>query len=125
MLEVLHTPVTVLHVLAAALLILIILIQPGKSGGLTAALGGAGSQQVFGGRGAGTFLTKGTWILATTFFVTSMVLAYISTSTDTSISLKGKAAPAAPAPEPAKNAEKAPEAPAPAAPAPEAPALPQ
>jgi preprotein translocase subunit SecG len=66
-------------------LILIILIQPGKSGGLTAALGGSGSQQVFGGRGAGNFLTRGTWILASTFFVTSMVLAYLSSSTDESI----------------------------------------
>jgi len=121
MLEVLHTPFTVLHVLTAVLLILLILIQPGKSGGLTAALGGAGSQQVFGGRGAGTFLTKGTWILAATFFTTSMVLAYISTSTDTSISLKSdKAAPAAPA----KAPEPAAPAPAPA-PAPEPPAQPQ
>jgi len=85
MLEILETPITGLHIFCAVVLILIILIQPGKSGGLTAALGGAGSQQVFGGRGAGNFLTKGTWILATTFFVTSMVLAYISSSTDESI----------------------------------------
>lgn len=85
MLEILETPLTGLHVFAAVILILIILIQPGKSGGLTAALGGAGTQQVFGGRGAGNFLTRGTWILATTFFVTSMVLAYISSSTDESI----------------------------------------
>src|SRR5438128_1883652 len=85
MLEILETPLTALHVFAAVILILIILIQPGKSGGLTAALGGAGTQQVFGGRGAGNFLTRGTWILATTFFVTSMVLAYLSSSTDDSI----------------------------------------
>src|SRR5258706_12631518 len=85
MLEILETPLTALHVFAAVVLILISLIQPGKSGGLTAALGGSGSQQVFGGRGAGNFLTRGTWILASTFFVTSMVLAYISSSTDDSI----------------------------------------
>src|ERR1041384_4018216 len=85
MLEILETPLTGLHVFSAFMLILIILIQPGKSGGLTAALGGAGTQQVFGGRGAGNFLTRGTWILATTFFVTSIVLAYLSSSTDDSI----------------------------------------
>jgi preprotein translocase subunit SecG len=85
MLEILETPLTALHVFAAVMLILIILIQPGKSGGLTAALGGAGTQQVFGGRGAGNFLSRGTWALATTFFVTSVVLAYISSSTDDSI----------------------------------------
>src|SRR5262245_60246528 len=90
MLEILETPITGLHVFAAVVLILIILIQPGKSGGLTAALGGSGSQQVFAGRGAGTFLTRGTWILATTFFLTSMVLAYISSSTDQSIRDKSR-----------------------------------
>ncbi|HVW28125.1 MAG TPA: preprotein translocase subunit SecG [Polyangiaceae bacterium] len=100
MLEILETPLTVIHVFAAAVLILIILIQPGKSGGLTAALGGAGTQQVFGGRGAGNFLTRGTWILAATFFLTSVVLAYISSSTDDSISDKRghKTHHAAPAP---------------------------
>jgi preprotein translocase subunit SecG len=85
MLEILETPITALHIFAAGILVLIILIQPGKSGGLTAALGGAGTQQVFGGRGAGNFLTRGTWILATTFFLTSIVLAYVSSSTDDSI----------------------------------------
>jgi len=85
MLEILETPITGLHIFSAVILILIILIQPGKSGGLTAALGGSGSQQVFGGRGAGNFLTRGTWILASTFFVTSVVLAYLSSSTDESI----------------------------------------
>jgi preprotein translocase subunit SecG len=100
MLEILETPITVVHVFAAAVLILIILIQPGKSGGLTAALGGAGTQQVFGGRGAGNFLSRGTWILAGTFFLTSVVLAYTSSSTDDSISAKRghKTHHAAPAP---------------------------
>ncbi|HEX4340561.1 MAG TPA: preprotein translocase subunit SecG [Polyangiaceae bacterium] len=88
MLEILETPVTALHIFAASILILIILIQPGKSGGLTAALGGAGTQQVFGGRGAGNFLSRGTWVLAGTFFMTSIVLAYMSSSTDDSISDK-------------------------------------
>lgn len=82
MLELVQTPTTVLHVLVCLFLVLVILIQPGKSGGLGAALGGAGAQQVFGGRGAGTFLSKVTWGCAVTFFLTSMTLAYMSSSGD-------------------------------------------
>jgi preprotein translocase subunit SecG len=112
MLEILETPLTGLHVFSAIVLILIILIQPGKSGGLTAALGGSGSQQVFGGRGAGNFLTRGTWVLATTFFMTSMILAYTSSSTDDSIREKKaahhKAAASPPAAEPAKKPAEGP-----------------
>lgn len=85
MLELFETPLTVLHILVCFFLILVVLIQPGKSGGLGAALGGAGAQQVFGGRGAGNFLSRATWICASTFFVTSMVLAYISSSADDSL----------------------------------------
>src|SRR5690348_6942595 len=85
MLELFETPLTVLHIFVCLFLILVVLIQPGKSGGLGAALGGAGAQQVFGGRGAGNFLSRATWICASTFFITSMVLAYISSSADDSL----------------------------------------
>ena len=85
MLEILETPLTALHVFAAVVLILIILIQPGKSGGLTAALGGSGSQQVFGGRGAGNFMTRLTWGCAMVFILTSVSLAYISSAGDRSL----------------------------------------
>ena len=84
MAELLHTPFTVLHIMACAFLILVILIQPGKSGGL-GALGGGGAQQVFGGSGAGNFLTKTTWATAGIFFFTSISLAYLSSSTDESM----------------------------------------
>lgn len=84
MAEYLHTPFTVLHIMACAFLILVILIQPGKSGGL-GALGGGGAQQVFGGSGAGNFLTKTTWTTAAIFFLTSISLAYLSSSTDESM----------------------------------------
>jgi len=84
MADFLHTPFTVLHIIACAFLILVILIQPGKSGGL-GALGGGGAQQVFGGSGAGNFLTKTTWVTAGIFFFTSISLAYLSSSTDESM----------------------------------------
>ena len=91
MAEIIHTPLTVIHILACTFLMLVVLIQPGKSGGL-GALGGAGAQQVFGGRGAGNFLTKTTWATAGIFFATSMTLAYLSSSADESLQRKSKLA---------------------------------
>ena len=87
MAEIIHTPLTVIHVLACMFLILVILIQPGKSGGM-GIFGSAGAQQVFGGRGAGNFLTKTTWATATIFFVSSITLAYLSSSSDEALQKK-------------------------------------
>ncbi len=87
MAEILHTPLTVMHIIACMFLILVILIQPGKSGGM-GIFGSAGAQQVFGGRGAGNFLTKTTWATATVFFLTSVSLAYLSSSSDEALQKK-------------------------------------
>jgi preprotein translocase subunit SecG len=121
MLDLLHTPLVVLHVFVCLTLMLVVLIQPGKSGGLGAALGGAGAQQIFGGRGAGNFLTRTTWIAASVFFLTSVTLAYLSTSTGDSLEELGKAQASAPAPEPAAP-PAAPSSTPPAGSAPSAPA---
>jgi preprotein translocase subunit SecG len=83
-LEQFQTFLIVVHVLVCALLITVVLLQPGKSGGI-AALGSAGVQQLFGGRGAGNVLTRVTWICLTTFFLTSVTLAYLSSSTGDSL----------------------------------------
>jgi preprotein translocase subunit SecG len=91
MVEVIHTPLVVVHVIACIFLMLIVLIQPGKSGGL-GAFTGAGAQQVFGGRGAGNFLTRTTWATATIFFSTSITLAYLSSSADESLQQRANAA---------------------------------
>lgn len=125
MLDLLHTPLTVLHVFVCLMLMLVVLIQPGKSGGLGAALGGAGAQQIFGGRGAGNFLTRTTWIAASIFFLTSVTLAYLSTSTGDSLEdlantpIAPASEPATPAPAPSTPpAGAAPTAPTPAGDAP-------
>jgi preprotein translocase subunit SecG len=89
MTEIIHTPLTVLHVVACVFLILVILIQPGKSGGM-GVFGAAGAQQVFGGRGAGNFLTKTTWATAAVFFSTSITLAYLSSSSDETLAEKAR-----------------------------------
>ena len=78
-LESLETPLDILHWAACLILITVILIQPGRAGGL-GGMGGGGAQQVFGGGGSGNALAKMTWITAGIFFFTSMTLAYISSS---------------------------------------------
>jgi preprotein translocase subunit SecG len=70
---------TTLHVVFCLFLILVILLQTGKGGGMGSAFGG-GSSTVFGPRGPGSFIAKLTGIVAAMFMVTSMVLAYISSS---------------------------------------------
>jgi preprotein translocase subunit SecG len=132
MLELFHTPITVLHVVVCFMVMLVVLIQPGKSGGLGAALGGAGAQQIFGGRGAGNFLTRTTWIAASVFFITSITLAYISTSTGDSLQKVGAArnrdssesAPAQPPPAEPAPTDTAPAGAAAPAPVPVEPAAP-
>lgn len=75
-----HVLLTILHVSVCAFLILVILLQQGRGGGMGAAFGGA-SQQVFGGAGAGNFLTKITEGAAFTFMFTSVLLAGLSSQT--------------------------------------------
>ena len=76
----LQTFVNVLHVLVCVFLILVVLLQQGKGGGL-GAMSGA-TAQVFGGRGAGNFMTRLTTICAVIFMGTSISLAFISSSGD-------------------------------------------
>ncbi len=66
-----------IHTLIAAILIVLILIQRGKGAEIGAAFGSGASQTVFGARGAASFLTRTTALLATAFFATSLGLAYL------------------------------------------------
>ncbi len=72
-----QTLITIIHVITCILLILVVLLQSGKGGGLSSTFGGA-SSAVFGGRGAGDFMTRVTSGAAMVFFVTSFTLATIS-----------------------------------------------
>lgn len=65
------------HILIGICLISIILIQRSKGSDMGAAFGGGASDTVFGARGAATFLSRTTAILATLFFASSLVLAYL------------------------------------------------
>jgi len=89
------TLVTIVHIFVSVVLVLVILLQAGKSGGMGAAFGG-GSQTVFGGRGAQTFLGKVTSACAAIFMLTSVTLAVLSSRTGSVV----KAAPPPQAPVP-------------------------
>ena len=73
------TLLIILHIVACAVLILIVLLQSGKAGDLASAFGGSSSQTAFGVRSAATVLTKGTTICAITFMVTSLGLGILFT----------------------------------------------
>jgi preprotein translocase subunit SecG len=68
-------------VLVCLFLILVVLLQAGRGGGMGSAFGGS-SQSVFGGAGAGNFLTRLTVIRAALFMVLSATLAFLSSSSD-------------------------------------------
>ena len=71
-----QTILTVFHLFLAIGLIGLILIQHGRGADAGAAFGSGASATVFGARGSGSFLSRTTAILATLFFVTSVVMAY-------------------------------------------------
>ena len=100
--------VTVLHVILCALMIFVILLQPGKDAGMGAALGGGAATSAFGGRGAVTFLTKLTAICAALFFLTSLSLSFVGLKTSVVTGAPADAPPSVPAP--AASTEAAPPA---------------
>jgi len=81
-----------LHIIVCVALIMIVLLQTGKGSDMGAAFGGGSSQTLFGSSGASTFLTKSTTLVAVAFMLTSLGLAYIST-TKTGKSIMQNAAP--------------------------------
>jgi preprotein translocase subunit SecG len=78
----LTTLLDIVHIFVCAFLMLVVLLQQGKGSGMGAAFGGGATQQVFGGRGAGNILTRATAVCAGIFMLTSVSLAYVSSSGD-------------------------------------------
>jgi preprotein translocase subunit SecG len=69
---------TVVQILVAVGLIALVLLQQGKGADAGAAFGSGGSGTIFGSRGAASFLSRATAVLAAAFFFNSIALAYIS-----------------------------------------------
>ncbi|CAN5433259.1 hypothetical protein BH11MYX1_BH11MYX1_45550 [soil metagenome] len=72
------TLLTILHIVVCLFLMLTVLLQSGKGGGMGALGGGGGTTTVFGGSGASTFLRSLTAAAATVFMLASMTLAFIA-----------------------------------------------
>ena len=68
--------ITVVHILACCVLVLVVLLQHGKGADIGAAFGAGASNTVFGARGAGNFLTKLTTGTVVVFMLTSLSLSY-------------------------------------------------
>lgn len=75
----LNTIVTVIHVILSITLIAVVLLQSGKSAGLSGSIGG-GAETFFGKNKAKTLdgmLEKATAVVAILFVITSLVLALV------------------------------------------------
>jgi preprotein translocase subunit SecG len=70
--------VWILHLLTAAAVVGLVLLQHGKGADMGAAFGSGSSGSLFGASGSANFLSRSTAVLATVFFCTSLGLAYFS-----------------------------------------------
>ena len=68
--------IMVIHVLAAAGVIGLVLLQHGKGADMGAAFGSGASGSLFGVSGSTNFMSKATAACVTVFFITSLSLAY-------------------------------------------------
>lgn len=140
-----QTVLIIVHLIIVLALIGVVLLQRSEGGGMGLGGGGGGGGGVSGfmtGRGQANALTRATAVLAALFFMTSLALTIMATTSRAPRSIFDGGAPAAPAGQQAPAAPQggnvleqlqrmqgeqpapAPSAPAPAAPAP-APTVPQ
>jgi preprotein translocase subunit SecG len=73
----LQTLAVVFHVLFAAAIVGLVLLQRGKGADAGAGFGAGASGTVFGARGSASFLSRTTAVLATLFFLSSLGLSYM------------------------------------------------
>ncbi len=73
-----ETLVWTLHIIVAAAIVILVLLQHGKGADMGASFGGGSSGSLFGASGSANFLSRMTAISAAIFFVSSLTLAYFS-----------------------------------------------
>lgn len=89
--------ITFVHVLVCFFLIVVVLLQSGKSADIAGTFGGMGSQTAFGPRGAATVLSKATTTSAIIFMLTSISLVWLSSRHSTHSVLTGRKTQSQPA----------------------------
>jgi preprotein translocase subunit SecG len=72
--------IIVVHVVVALGIIGLVLLQHGKGADMGSGFGGGASSSLFGATGSANFLSRATAVLATLFFLLSLILAYIATN---------------------------------------------
>jgi preprotein translocase subunit SecG len=104
--------ILLVHVIAAAGVIGLVLLQHGKGADMGAAFGSGASGSLFGASGSANFLSRSTAVLAAVFFLTSMGLTYVISRKPQASSVMDTHATEQPArevpPAPTKPAEPAP-----------------
>jgi preprotein translocase subunit SecG len=80
----LQTFILMFHVLAAGAIVVFVLLQQGKGADMGAAFGSGSAGSLFGSSGSANFMSRMTAIMATLFFITSLVLTYLAASTGVS-----------------------------------------
>jgi preprotein translocase subunit SecG len=73
-----ETFVWTLHIIVAAAIVILVLLQQGKGADMGASFGGGSSGSLFGASGSANFLSRMTAIAAATFFISSLTLTYFS-----------------------------------------------
>ena len=99
--------IVAVHILVCFFIIVVVLLQSGNAGDISAAFGGQGSQTAFGPRGATNALSRATTWSAVAFMITSITLSVYSSKHSNSSSsvlqgLKSQPAKTQPA-QPAKK----------------------
>ena len=83
-----YTFLMVFHVFASIVLILVILMQAGRGGGMSEIFGGSSPKTIF-GTSAAKFFTKATAACAIVFIITSLSLAVLSSRRSKSLMESG------------------------------------
>ena len=73
-----ETIVWSIHLVAALVVIILVLLQHGKGADMGAAFGSGSAGSLFGASGSANFLSRTTALAAAVFFITSLSLAYFS-----------------------------------------------
>ena len=107
--------VLLFHVLAAGAIVVFVLLQQGKGADMGAAFGSGSAGSLFGSSGSANFMSRMTAIMATVFFITSLLLTYVAANTGASRGLMDRvpATPASQIPVPGAPAAGAPAVPVP------------
>lgn len=97
--------ILIIHSLAAAAVIGLVMMQHGKGADAGASFGGGGSGSLFGVSGSSNLLSRLTALFIAVFFCTSLVLGYMASNRQTSSVVKSQTQVAPAVTETSKSAE--------------------